>query len=353
MKRSITLISVLVVVALLVLAGLRQVRQSKAEPPKSISELHAEKGVPVETAAIERGAFNLSHTYLGTVEGALQSEIMAMITKEVVSVPVQVGQKVRKGEVVCRLDSQTMVAQSNQARLAYEDAEREYKRMQNLFETGAISQQMLDKTKLGRDVAFENYQSASQLVDLISPIDGVVTDLYVRKGQVAMQGSPVALVSSMDKVKIKFAINYDDWKLINKSSQVNIVLNGGSSRTIPATITEIAMAADTGTRLFNVWVEADNRDGSLQPGLLVDTEVTVISKPDVILAPRDALISRNDIPGVFVIDSDKKAVFTPVKTAEFNSDYTVIESGLNTGESVVVYGHNNLSDGQLVNIVNQ
>ncbi|MBU0517671.1 efflux RND transporter periplasmic adaptor subunit [bacterium] len=352
MKRTITIISILALVALLVLSGVHQVRKSKAELPKSISELQAEQGVPVEVVTVERGTFNLARTYLGTVEGTQQSEITPMITQEVVAVPVKVGDKVSRGDVVCRLDGQTMQAQSNQAKLAYEDAEREVKRMQNLFTSGAISKQMLDKAELGRGVARENYLASAQLVDLVSPIDGVVTDILVRQGQMAMQGEPVVVVADLEKVKISFAVNHNDWQLISKSSPVSIRLNGGSGKEIPAAMSEISIAADAETRLFNVWVEAENIDGSLQPGLLVDTRVVVIQKPDVILTPRDAVVKRNDVAGVFVVNSDGKAVFTPLRTAESNTSYIVAAGGLQAGQTVVVYGQNNLNDGQSVNVVN-
>jgi len=63
-------------------------------------------------------------------------------------------------------------------------------------------------------------------------------------------------------------------------------------------ITDIGISADPKSRLFSVWVEADNKGRMLQPGLLVDVRLVVMQKPDVVLIPRDAVLTRNEQIGV-------------------------------------------------------
>ncbi len=351
MKRKLTFAFIIGAAILLVLSGMRQIRRLQAEPPKSIGQLQDEKGVPVEVARVERGIFSLSRSYLGTVEGALQGDAIAMLMDKIVEIPVKVGDRVKKGEVVCRFDTESRMASYHQLKLAYEDAQRDYRRMENLFSAGAISEQALEKARLARDVAERNFRSAADLVELTAPLDGVVTDVFLRVGETPMQGEPVVRVADLSQVKIRFSVNYDDWRRLTEDNPVYVRLNGSGEEEIPAKITTISLSADPKTRLFRVWVQAENRDGKLQPGLMVDVRVVVVRKPDAVLLPRDAKVTRNEVSGAFVVNDDKRAVFTPFKAGDANATMIEVTDGLEPGQMVVVYGQNNLNDGQLVNIV--
>lgn len=350
MKRTIVIIAILAIVALLVFAGVRQIQKSKAELPKSISELQDERGVPVEIARAYKGTFSLSRTYLGTVEGVLQGDAVASIMEEIVEIPVRVGDRVKKGDVVCRLNTRAFQAQYNQLKLAYEDAQREAKRMEKLYETGAISKQMLEKAQLSRDIAEQNLEASAKVVALTAPLDGVVTDVFYRVGETTKIGEPVVRIANLNKVKARFSANYNDWKQINRQSPVVLRVNGDGSKEIPARISDISMSADPDSRLFSIWVEADNEDRTLHPGLMIDVSVVVLQKPDVTLIPRDAVLTRDEKLGVFVIGDDQRASFTLIKTGDANMSEIEIITGLNPGDTIVVYGQNNLNNGQLVKI---
>jgi len=164
MKRTITIVVVVGVIVLLILAGMRQIRNLQAEAPKSITQLQDEYGVPVRVVQVKRGTFTLSRTYLGTVEGILQGDAIPAIMEKVVEIPVKVGDRVKKGEVVCRLDTRASMARYNQLKLAYEDSELDARRMENLYAAGAISRQQLEKALLNRDIAKENLETSSEVV---------------------------------------------------------------------------------------------------------------------------------------------------------------------------------------------
>lgn len=350
MKRTVIIIVVLGVIVLLILAGIRQIRNLQAEAPKSITQLQDELGVPVQVAQVQRGIFTLSRTYLGTVEGTLQGDVIPAIMEKVVEVPVKVGDRVRKGDVVCRLDPRAFTAQYNQLKLAYEDAQLDAKRMENLYATGAISKQQLEKALLNRDIAIENLETSSEVVALTSPIDGIVTEVFYRPGETTEMGEPVVRIANLSRVKIKFTVNFDDWKKIHENSPVVLRVNGNGEVEIPASMSEISISANPHTRLFSVWVEAENGNGLLQPGLLVDIQITTVQKEDAVLIPRDAVVVRDEVMGVFVVDG-MQAVFKPFTAGYSNVASVEAKEGLEPSQTVVVYGHNNLEDGQPVNIV--
>ncbi|MCX6640466.1 MAG: efflux RND transporter periplasmic adaptor subunit [bacterium] len=351
MKKSITIIVIILIAAWVVFAGARQIQSKKAALPKSIGELQLEKGIPVETAIVVKGLFTLSRSYLGTTEGALQGDAVASISERIVELPVKIGQRVKKGQVVCRMDTRSSMAQYNQLKLAYQDAVREAERMKNLYEAGAISQQALEKAELNRDITEQNLKSSSDVIAITAPISGVVTDFFFRVGETPESGKPVVRVADLGKIRVKFNANSDDRRMIDPESPVFIRINGDGQQEIAGRIADISLSADAQSRLFTVWVEATNSEIALKPGLLVDLRVVVVQKPDVIQVPRDALITRNEKPGIFVIGPDNKAVFSPIQKGEENATSIEILGGLQPGQKVVTFGQNNLSDGQLVNVV--
>lgn len=352
MKRPIWISVTAVILLLFVLAAARQIRKSHEPLPKSISELQQEQGIPVEVEKARLDTFRLSRNYLGTVEGALQGDAVASIMEKIVEIPVKVGDRVRRGQVVARLDAKAAQAQYTQAKLAYEDAQREVQRMENLFAAGAISEQTLDKVRLARDIAAQNLATSSEMVQLTAPIDGVVTDVFHRVGETTEIGKPVVRIADLQRIRVKFKVNNDDRKKISEGTPVFLRVNGNGVIELPAKVVEISLSADPQSRLFNIWVGSENRENHLQPGLLVDVRVVVEQVPESIVISRNAVIVRNNQPGVFVVDQNLRSTFTPLNIGLENATEVQVINGLQSGQIVVVVGQNNLESGKLVKIVN-
>lgn len=351
MKRSVTIITFTGLALIVIIAGIWQIYRSKADLPKSISQLQAEEGIPVEVSTVSRGTITTIKNYLGTVEGALQGDVIPSIMEKIVQIPVRVGDRVKKDDVICQLDTRASLAQYNQLKLAYEDAEIELKRMENLYATGAVSKQMLEKAQLNRDITLRNLEASSEVVTLAAPIDGIVTELFNHAGETTKIGEPVARIADLSKVRIKFQINHDDWKTIKKDNPVFIRTNGDNSNGIEGEITHISRSADPKSRLFSVWIQVDNEGVQLTPGLLVDARVVVREKNDALVIPRDALIIRNEQLGVFTVNEENIAFFSPIKTGDENIQMVEVIQGLTEGQTVVIYGQNNLDDDRLVKIM--
>ncbi|MBL7190440.1 efflux RND transporter periplasmic adaptor subunit [bacterium] len=352
MKKVIIIIIIILIAIALFLAGVRQVKKSHEELPKSISEMQEAEGIPVEVETVSIGTFVLSRTYLGTIEGALQADAKVSIVEKIVEIPVKVGDRVEKGQVVCRLDTKAVTAQYNQAKLAFDDAQREVERMKKLYESGAISKQALEKAELNRNIMKQNLESSSELVALSAPIDGIVTDIFYHVGETPEMGDAVVKIADLSKLKVKFQINHQDRRMIDGKTPVYLRVNGDGETEIKAAVSEISISANPDNRLFNVWILADNIKNLLHPGLLVDVRMEIIRKPQVKLIPRNSLITRNEQTGVFIINDNKIAEFKAIQPGLENTNYIEVNQGLTEGQLIVVYGQNNLSDGKLVKIVN-
>ncbi|NIR50147.1 MAG: hypothetical protein GWN00_21170, partial [Aliifodinibius sp.] len=112
------------IVLVIVLIAYRIITHGEETTIKSIDTYQQENGIPVEVQEVKRSDLIISRSFSGTIEGRDQADANTQTAQEVVSIPVQVGQFVKKGEVVARLDpdiGSNATLRYNQAKANYED----------------------------------------------------------------------------------------------------------------------------------------------------------------------------------------------------------------------------------------
>ncbi len=347
MKRR--LFFVILVVLLFVLIGNRVWRSSRKPDTKSISQLQEERGVPVEVHTVTRGEISESIDLSGTVQGIAQSDLISRITERVARVNVIAGQRVNKGQVLVAFDTSSPMAQYRQAKAALADAERNASRMKALFEEGAVSKQMFEQAESGLEIARANFQAASSLVEITSPISGVVTSVNVHEDQVVPTGSVVCTVARVDSVKIVADASRTELKGLKEGNRVFI---GGAGQTrIPGYVSIVSSSANPQTRTFRVEMVADNGSGSLKPGSFVTAEVLTVRKENVLVIPAMCLTGSEGQTKVFVVVENDRAESRPVKVGITGERSAEILEGLREGERVVKRGHEPLAGGEKLKIV--
>ena len=340
MKKFVPIILVSIV---LLAVGYRVATYGQTERVKSIGEIQKEEGVPVvvEEAVIRTLEKKLDFT--GTVEGIRQSDATANISEKIVDLKVEIGDRVKAGQVIASLDESSPQISYSQAKLALEDAEREMDRMKSLFDQGAVSRQMLDKVELSYDISKANFEQVSELLEITAPISGTVTHLFFFEGEAPPPGDPVARIAEVKKIRIELAVPRIYWADLKKGQTAFISLSSNPDLKIAGMVERVSLSADIESRTFTVHVFADNKDYYLQPGLSADVEIVVSSLTDVIAVNRDAVFRESGMTYVFV--AEEKAKKVAVVTGIESGSMIEIESGLESGDMVVVHGQNLLSDG--------
>ena len=120
----------------------------------------------------------------------------------------------------------------------------------------------------------------------------------------------------------------------------------------PAAVTSVAPVADTDTRTFTVKITPVDNSGLLRSGMYANTQLLIDEKQDTLLLPRDAVTTINNQPTVFVVNGDRVEQ-REVELGLTNDGQVEILSGLEAGETVVIAGQPNLTDGTKVEVVNR
>ncbi len=305
--------------------------------------------VPVIVAVADSTDLTWSRTYNGSVEGIRQASPAAKLSEAVTSLLVSEGERVKAGQAIIEFDKYGPTSRFRQAEASYEEAKRNFDKYQRLFAGGAVSEAQRDFYETQFKIARANYESARDQVRVKTPIDGTVTDIYVKVGQQVRLGQMLATIAATDTMRLTFDVPYFDTRPIARRTPVLVRSELDSSITMEGWVQEISESADPVTRTVSVEVLIANPDGLLEPGMYVTGEVILETHKGALVIPADALIDRGGVRGVFVA-ADSTAHFTAVSEGLVVGDLIEITAGLSRGDRVVSFGQQSLQDGSVISI---
>jgi len=223
----------------------------------------------------------------------------------------------------------------SQARTQYETAR---KRLEDL--QGFARDQELKAAAATRDAARARLQSAEAQLNysrITSPIDGVVTDLPFYAGEMPASGQPLVTVMDTSKVIARTHIAPAEAAELKVGNDANLIGPGGAP--IPAKVTQISPALDAANTTVEVWVQADNPDGTLRPGTSLRVELIARTVPDALVVPQAAVLtSPSGATFAIVIDKDDKPHRRKIAVGIRDAGKAQITDGLESGQRVATTG---------------
>ncbi len=348
MKRIFIIIMIFALAALLVY---RFIERRETRAALTIQQIQAKEGFPVELEISAVRHFQMENRYTGVVTGGEEAEVVSMLGEYISDVFVNEGQMVKVGQAICRLSRENPSANYAQAKLLYENADRDRKRLETLFQQGAISRQSLDNGALASELAKERFASVERLLTISSPISGAVTDLEAEVGKFAQPGISLARIVSTGELRIRVEIPSSDRKSVQNGAKAFVEVSGAR---IPAIVNRIAHSAERESRTFTAWIEIGEieKNFALSSGLMVDVALVAADVPEAVTVTDDAVLRFGNDRWIFVIDGDR-AIRRSVIVGGESDGLTWISSGLDAGTRVVAVGANNLQHGAKVRVISK
>lgn len=337
--------------------------------PKEANEAAKDQAVPVAVAEVTRGRLDRGDILTGKAAAAEEVNLVPKVAGKVGQVTVDVGDRVRAGQVVLRLDAPEMAAAVTLAESAlktaeinYRAAEKNYERGKLLLEQQAIApadfENMYEKPY---ELAKENYErtAPAQLAQaranyentiLTAPVTGVVTARNVDPGELASPSVPVLTIVNIDTVFVETTASEEQINRLKPGQEVTVRVKAAGDKSFKGTIATVSPAADLRTRAYPVKVRIDNPNGLLKPGMFATIDLG--SSGETLMIPRDAVVFRDAKRIVFVVEGDR-ARMREVAAGESDGKNIAITSGLKEGEKVVVSGQTVLTDGAKILVADQ
>jgi membrane fusion protein (multidrug efflux system) len=251
------------------------------------------------------------------------------------------------------LDKSGASSQFFQAEAGFRNAEKSLERMKSLYAEGAISLQTLDATQTAYDVAHANFVAARSVVELTTPIAGVVTAVNVNLGDLAAPGVALATVANIDRMKAIFSLNESDVAALAIGQSLNITSEARPDLNVQGNIIQISRSADIRSRSFEVKALFSNtRDRWFRPGMFATVHLQVSSPEPVIMVPNAAIQTDGVSSRVFVV-KDGRAYRRTVLVGVTDGERTAITQGLLSADSVATVGINSLRDSSHVVVTQQ
>ncbi|UCD16723.1 MAG: efflux RND transporter periplasmic adaptor subunit [Candidatus Zixiibacteriota bacterium] len=311
----------------------------------AVEKIISVKGEEVVTVSKE-----LRKSFTGTLEGQKQAVIHAKISEAVEAVLVSEGDGVTTGNVLVRLDRSGPTSNYMQSYSVFKNAEKTYKKMKYLYEEGAISESQYDGASTDYEVARANFDAAKQLVDISSPIAGTVTSIDVSPGEYVGLGQQVATVAAIDTLRMKLGVNSVDINYFSVGDRVRVLVEAMPDVVGDGKVVTVARSADPVTRSFQVEVMVDNPAHQFKPGMFARADIILEAFHDVIVVPQKALLNLGGKDHLYVVNADRAILREVAKGIEFDGS-TMIQAGINPGDTIITVGQNYLQDSSKIKLV--
>lgn len=321
----------------------------------------------VQTAEVQARDFSRSLQSTGTLVARQHAELRALVPGKVTHVNVDIGDHVKKGEVLLqirKIDYNLALEQAEanlaRAKASFDNAKQDYNRIKNLYQAGSATAQQRDQAQAGyeeADAALKQAQAArdnaKQKLDdttIRAPYNGFITHRYMMEGEYANVAQPAFDITDLSVLEAEMDLPEEYAGTVPVGLKVRISFLSGFAP-VEGVVSRVNPSINTDTRTFEIKVRVNNSDFKLPDGLFctgVFNLSTLKNQPSI---PKDAITEHEGQTIVWVIKNGK-AHMQNISEGPTNGDYVMIENGLKIGEQVATSGTSILIDGYPVKVSN-
>jgi RND family efflux transporter, MFP subunit len=287
-------------------------------------------------------------TFTATVTAFVTNNISPKMGVRINKVYAEVGDNVRKGQVLAIMDDMSL----KQAKLQMTNDSLEFDRTNQLYEIGGASKSEWDGRKLAYNISKTNYENLKENTVMVSPINGIVTARNYDAGDMFSPALPLYVVEQIRPVKLKVNVSEALFTKIKKGMPVDITLDVYGDEKFTGKVSLVYPSIDPTTRTFPVEITVDNANEKVRPGMFARVTFSYGTANHVVV-PDMAVIKQTGSGDryVYVVGDDGIVTFKKVELGRrFESEYELL-GGISSGEKVVTEGHVRVTNGAAVEVI--
>lgn len=327
--------------------------------------------IPVKVAGISDINTSPYVSASGKVEAENSANLSTRMMGYVTKVNVKVGQKVSQGQLLVSVnntDLQAKKAQVNasitQAQAGYNNAKKDYDRFVNLFAQQSASQKELDDMTARYEMAKAGLEAAKQMRNEINaqfaysnisaPFSGVVTNTFVKEGDMANPGMPLVSIEGAKKLQVTAMVSESDIALITQGMKVNVLVKS-INQEVEGKVSEISLSAKNTGGQYLVKIDLGKSEAKILSGMFVNVQFPIEKEAttkalDKVLIPVTALVKEGQLTGIYTIGSGNVAILRWLRIGKNFGDQVEVLSGLSANEQYIVSADGKLFNGAKVSI---
>jgi RND family efflux transporter MFP subunit len=354
--------------------------------------------MPVEFAAVKRGPVSEQILVVGNLIGAATVEVVPRVNGRLQAVSVKLGDPVRQGQIIARVEDLEIREQVRQAEATFQVgqasirqreadltlAKNNLDRSKNLYERQLLPQQTFDDVDARyqaavaqRDRARAQFEASKARLEelkitlsntqIVAPVDGFVGKRYLDPGAFASTNAPVASIVDIRTVRMVANLVERDTRRVPTGTPAQVEVDAYPGETFQGRVSRVAPVFDPATRTAEIEIEVNNAGFRLKPGMYSRVNLTIDTRKDAITIPRNALVDLGGKIGVFIAETAPApegtrgggggsapaaaamtAKFLPVEVGIRDGEHIEITSGLQDGARVITTGASALKDGDRI-----
>lgn len=367
---------------------------------RGTSEVSAAEAQPAAVAVLKRGSLSNGFSVAGEFLPFQEVELHAKVAGYIRKINVDIGDRVKAGQVLAILEVPELNAQVTGADAGVQHSKQEIlraqsevarakadhvslhaaaERLQQVFETqpGLIAQQELDdamakdrsseaqvdaaKSALaaaeqrlaGSQATKEQVSAMQDYSRIVAPFDGVVTWRYADTGALIQAGTsnsnslPVVKVAEVSVLRLRVPVPESLAGQVRIGTSVEVRVQATGER-FSGKVTRLTDSFDRSTRTMQVEVDVPNRGGKLSPGMFADVSLQTASRKDALIVPVQALNRENDKTTVLVVNQQNRVEIRQVQIGLEEPSQAEVLAGLTVGDRVILGNFGAFQPGQVV-----
>lgn len=344
----------------------------KVKPGSAAPKRERVTGIAVRRVTLSM--VNEGYETSGTVAARTESVVASRTMGTVTSVRVKEGDRVAAGQLLLTLDDRDALQRVRAAREGYNEAQKgleaarenkiladtTYGRYKALYDERALSRQELDQMSAQMRIADIDFQRAGAAVEraragldeanihrgfagIVAPVRGVVTNKKIDVGSMAVPGAPLLTVQDDSEYRVEVSGDEGLAGKIRPGMPASVSIPAIRAE-IQGRITEVVPSIDPLSRSFMVKIAL--RGAGLRNGFYAKVSIPIGTR-NALLVPRNAIVERGQLTGVFTVGRDSVILYRLVKTGRAYGEAVEVLSGLNPGDEIVIGGTERAVDGGL------
>jgi membrane fusion protein (multidrug efflux system) len=306
--------------------------------------------VSVVLVPVKREAIFDTVEALGTAQANESVTLMAKVSDTVSKLHFEDGDVVEKDVVLMELSNTEQSAFLDEARINYEDARSNLKRIEDLGERGNASESAVDEARARASGARARRDAiVARLEDRVitAPFSGVLGFRQVSQGTLVTPGTPITTLDDISVIKLDFSVPSTMLADISPGNEIIAESATWPEHPFPGIVSSVGSRIDPVTRSAMVRALIQNEDGMLHPGMLLTVEL-LTKQREALTLPEETLQQTSGRIFVYVVDDEGKAQRQYITLARRLRGKVVIAEGLEEGELVISEGTLGLFEGATV-----
>ena len=340
-------------ILIVVLAGAIDRKSASIASSKEAAEKNGKPAVNAVTLSLQPSTISDRINLPGNIEPWTTLNLLSKLNGTVEEVLVREGQRVKRGDVIARIDDDDYRIAVERTEAAYNLAKAEFERDRAIYAKGVIPTATLDTNRTRMETTKADFDDAKLQLSrclVTSPMDGVMQKVDAKVGLQLAVGDPIAEIIDIERVKAVVGIPESDVTAVRGLNAIDFTIQALAGRRLTGKVHYLASSPETVARIFRLELEVDNKAGDILPGMFLRADIVKKTLPAAIVVPYYSVISRNNEQYVYV-EEDGVAKKRAIRLGVMEKWLVEVVEGLKSGDHLIVEGHRDVEDGQPVKVV--